>query len=71
MNNVKRIDFNYCLADSDGNPIEDTGTSVSVLFNVTVISVEEVQELINSGEYEFDSRLVITTPSRADNLRSR
>ena len=71
MNNVKRIDFDYCLADSDGKPIEGTGTSVSVLFNVTVISVEEVQELINSGEYEFDSRLVITTPSRADNLRNR
>lgn len=71
MNNVKRIDFDYCLADSDGKPIEETRTSVSVLFNVTVISVEEVQELINSGEYEFDSRLVITTPSRADNLRNR
>ena len=71
MNNVKRIDFNYCLADSDGNPIDGTGTNVSVLFNITVISEKEVRELIESGEYEFDNRLVITTPSRADNLRNR
>ena len=71
MNNVKRIDFSYSLADSDGNRIDGTERDVSVLFNITVISVEEVQELINSGEYEFDRRLVVTTPSRADNLRNR
>lgn len=71
MNNVKRIDFSYSLADSDGNRIDGTEMEVSVLFNITVISVEKVQELINSGEYEFDNRLVITSPSRADNLRSR
>lgn len=71
MNNVKRIDFSYSLADSDGNRIDGTEMEVSVLFNITVISVEEVQELINSGEYEFDNRLVITSPSRANNLRSR
>lgn len=71
MNNVKRIDFSYSLADSDGNRIDGTERDVSVLFNITVISVEEVQELINSGEYEFDRRIIVTTPVQADNLRSR
>ena len=71
MNNVKRIDFTYSLADSDGNRIDGTERDVSVLFNTTVISVEEVQRLIDSGEYEYDIRLVITTPRRANSLRNK
>lgn len=71
MNNVKRIDFNYYLANSDGKPIEGTGRQICVLFNTTVVSAEEVYELINSGMFEYDERLIVTTPKRADNLRSR
>lgn len=71
MNNVKRIDFDYYLTDSNGNPIEGTETKVCVLFNTTVIPVEEVYELINTGMLDYDERIIVTTPKRADNLRSR
>ena len=71
MKNVKRIDFDYYLTDSDGKAIEGTGTKVCVLFNTTVIPVEEVYELINSGMFDYDNRIIVTTPKRADNLRSR
>lgn len=71
MNNVKRIDFTTRFANSDGEPIKGTERDVCVLFNTTVISAEEVYELINSDEYEFDRRIVVTTPVQADNLKSR
>ena len=71
MNNVKRIDFTTGIANSDGKLIEGTERDVCVLFNTTVISAEEVCELINSDGYQFDRRIVVTTPVQADNLRSR
>lgn len=71
MKNVKRIDFNYYLADSDGEPIEGTDTKICLLFNTTVISEEEVRNLIDTGMFDYDNRIIVTTPNRADNLRSR
>ena len=71
MKNVKRIDFTSGIADSDGKLVKGTEREVCVLFNLTVISAEEVYKLIDSGMYEYDSRIIVTTPSRADNLRSR
>lgn len=71
MKNIKRIDFEIGCANSDGNIIEGTERPVCILFNKTVITDEEVTELIRSGEYEYDNRLVVTTPARADCLRSR
>ncbi len=71
MKNVKRIDFTLRIADSDGEPVNGTEREVCVIFNQTVITADEVYELINSGMYEYDSRVIVTTPSRADNLRSR
>ena len=71
MKNVKRIDFVIGCADSHGNIVEGTKRDVTVLFNQTVITVDEVRELINSDMYEYDSRIIVTTPTQADNLRSK
>ena len=71
MKNVRRIDFGICCANSDGEPIKGTERDRCVLFNSTVISYDEVIELIESGMYEFDSRIIVTTPIQADNLRSK
>lgn len=68
MENVKRIDFVVGAANSDGKLVEGTERGVTVLFNTTVVSVDEVNALIRSDEYEDDKRLVVTTPVRADNL---
>lgn len=71
MNNVKRIDFETGCANSDGEIVKGTERNVTVLFNQTVITSDEVRELIRSGEYEYDNRIIVTTPTQADNLRSR
>ena len=71
MKNVMRIDFTSGISNSDGELIKGTERGVTVLFNKTVITSDEVRELIRSGTYEHDSRVVVTTPTQADNLRSR
>lgn len=71
MNNVKRIDFETGCANSDGKLVKGTERTVTILFNQTVITADEVRELIQSGEYEYDNRVIVTTPTQADNLRSR
>lgn len=69
MNNVKRIDFSEGYTNSDGEFIDGMTNEITILFNITVISVEEVRELISSGMYEYDNRIVVTTPIQADNLK--
>lgn len=71
MKNVMRIDFKTYIANSDGEPVRGTERGVTILFNRTVITGDEVGELINSGMYEYDNRIVVTTPTQADNLRSK
>lgn len=71
MKNVMRIDFVTGCADSDGNLVKGTERPVTILFNKTVITADEVRELINSDMYEYDSRIVVTTPTQADNLKSK
>lgn len=71
MKNVMRIDFETSIASSDGKPIKGTERGVAVLFNKTVITANEVRKLIDSGMYEYDNRIIVTTPTQANNLKSR
>lgn len=71
MKNVMRIDFEIGIANSDGKLVSGTERDVTILFNRTVITDDEVRELIDSGMYEYDSRIIVTTPTQADNLRSK
>ena len=71
MNNIMRIDFEAGCCNSDGEIVNGTETGVCILYNKTVITYEEVKELINNGMYEYDDRIVVTTSTQADNLRSR
>lgn len=71
MRNVVRIDFEIGCCNSDGKIVAGTERDVCVLYNSTVVTEDEVQELIRSGMYEYDNRLVVTTPTQADNLKSR
>lgn len=71
MKNVMRIDFEIGCCNSDGELVPGTEHGVCVLYNSTVISEDEVRKLIRSGMYEYDNRLVVTTPIQADNLKSR
>lgn len=69
--NMRRADFQVGLGDSDGNIVEGTWEHVCVLWNRTTISDEEVYELINSGMYDRDDRVIATTPKQADNFRGK
>lgn len=69
MNNIMRIDFEVGFCASDGRVVKGTQRPVCVLYNKTVITSDEVNELIHSGKYEYDDRIVVTTPRQADNLK--
>ena len=74
MNNashVMRIEFEIGCANSDGEIVKGTERDVCILYNETVITEDEVRELIYSGGYKYDSRIVVTTPIQADNLKDR
>ena len=71
MKNVMRIDFKTGIANSDGKLVEGTERDVCVLYNKTVITDDEVRKLIDSDMYEYDNRVIVTTPIQADNLRSK
>lgn len=69
MNDIKRIDFYMCLCNSDCDYITGSETAYTILFNTGVISVEQVNELIQTGEWEHDNRIVVTTPIKANSLK--
>ena len=71
MKNVMRIDFTSGCCNSDGELVKGTERPVSIIFNRTVITAEEVYELINTDAYELDNRIIVTTPIRADNLKGK
>ena len=71
MKNIRRIDFIEGVQNSDGEFIEGMYKKMCILFNATVISAEEVRDLIHSGEYEYDNRIVVTTSKQADNLKGK
>lgn len=69
MSNIKRIDFEMGYTNSDGEFIDGMTEKISVLYNESVINDDDVYRLIDSGVYEYDCRIVVTTPIQADNLR--
>lgn len=71
MKNITRIDFTVGCANSDGKVVNGTERDISVLFNETVISTEEVNELIESGMYEYDDRIIVVSKRQADSLKDR
>ena len=71
INNLKTITFTSCLCNSDNEPIRGTEREVCVLFNCTQISEHDVNELIDSGKYEFDARVIVTTPQQMSFLKDK
>lgn len=71
MKNIMRIDFETGCYTSDDELVKGTEREVTILWNEAVIDDDEIIELINSGSYEYDDRIVVTTPTQADNLRGK
>ncbi len=43
----------------------------AVLFNITQISVDETKELVRSGEWEYDDRLIELSPKQVKYLQDK
>ncbi len=68
LDHLKRIDFEVACYTSDGEAVEGTEEQLCILFNDLTISTDEVNELVKSGEYEYDSRIIVTSQKRANNF---
>ena len=69
MKNIMRMDFVSGCCNSDGELVKGTERPVCILYNKAVISTEEVHNLVDNDMYEYDERIIVTTPKQADNLR--
>ena len=68
---IKRIDIVVTNRKQVDNVIiTNSETKLSLLYNEDIIHEELVHDLIESGDYRYDERIVITTPKRADLLLS-
>lgn len=68
LEHLKRMDFEVACHTSDGEVVKGTEEQLCILFNDLTISKEEVDELVRSGEYEYDSRIIVTSQIRANNF---
>lgn len=68
MDNIKRKDLEVYMHDSEGEKIDGTGQSITIIYIDVSISEKEVEQLIKTDRYRFDDRVIIVTPQQADNL---
>ena len=66
VEDYRRYDLVADRSGSDGAPTAGHSTDIAILFNTRVISEEEVAALVEAGEYEYDYRVICTTPEQAD-----
>ena len=69
--NLKTITFGTSVANSAGEPVRGTEREYTLLFNVTQISVEQVERLIDEDRWEFDARVVEITPQQLKYLADK
>lgn len=68
---IRRIDFEVCVSNSDGEPVKGTERDVSVIYNTQILSDKQAEYLINNGMYNYDKRMITTIPETADILKIR
>ena len=65
MSAVRLVEFVSSVADSDGNPVPGTEAPRILAYNTAVISDAEATELLDTGRYELDGRVIVMWPSEA------
>lgn len=71
LKTIKRMDVEIeeRIADSDGKPIAGTGTrKLAILYDACAISEDDVEKLVESGEYAGSDELLVLSPKAADRL---
>ncbi|RHB41821.1 hypothetical protein DW886_14790 [Enterocloster aldenensis] len=66
--NIKRMNFKTRLCNSDDEPIDGTEEEKTVIYNADLMTEDELNELIISGWYFYDERVIVVTKTQADYL---
>lgn len=56
--NLRVITYTASIADSDGRPVPGTSRERNIIFNISQITEEQVNTLIDNDAWEFDPRVV-------------
>lgn len=70
-NYLKVVSFETCMHSSSGQKITGTEREHNLLFNIKSISPEQVNYLIDTGMYEYDSRVIDATDEQLKYLRAK
>ena len=65
---IRKIEFQTRMCDSCGETISGTEQNVVILYNDKSIGEDTVCKLIQSGQYQFDDRVVIVNSAQAGYL---
>lgn len=57
--------FNETLVGSEGNVISSSPVTKIVVYNKETLAEEEVMEILESGEYQSDKRVLVIDPETA------
>lgn len=71
IKNLQTFEFVTCISDSDGQPVEGTQRGHTLLFNSSQISRDEVLQLVDTGRWEYDDRVVQVTRSQLQFLKDK
>lgn len=62
---VRVIEYQSCMGNSDGEPIEGTERTMYLVYNRSVISDEAAERVLDKGDPDLDPRVVVLWPSQA------
>ena len=65
---IKSMDFKTRLCNSDDEPIDGTEEAKTVIYNADLLTEDKLNELIISGWYVYDERVIVVTKTQADYL---
>lgn len=69
--NLRILTFTTSLTNSDGKPISGTKRKHNLVFNCTVITEEEIDELIQNDSWELDDRVIDIPTCILQNLQDK
>lgn len=66
--NIQIMELMFQSADSDGRPIDESGYMKMALYNLETVSAEEVEEIMKTGTYDQDPRIIMAWPDEIANV---
>lgn len=66
--NIQIMELMFQSADSDGRPVDEHGYMKMALYNLETVSAEEVEEIMKTGTYDQDPRIIMAWPDEIANV---